>query len=158
MTQILNIKEPLSPIEMERLFDSLDEAGKDILGTQMLALHYLTNVLQQLHVELLERIDKGEKIMLTDFGGLCISFSDERKGETWSQGIGASEPVCNAFMGTFHAAWNELPEGVFEELVAMAKETKDKRQQGVEKEKEKEKEDSPVVDLDKWKVDNQWKN
>lgn len=157
MTQTLSTKEPLSPIEMERLFDSLDETGKDILGSQMLALHYLTNVLQQLHVELLEKIDKGEKIEPSDFGGLCISFSDEKEGETWSQGIGASEPVCNAFLGTFHAAWNELPEPVFEELITMAKETKDKRQQGENRVK-KEKEESPVVDLEKWKVDNQWKN
>lgn len=156
MTQSLNTKEPLSPIEMERLFDSLDEAGKDILGTQMLTLHYLTTKLQQLHVELLERIDKGEKIIPADFGGLCISFSDPQGEETWSQGIGASEPVCNAFLGTIHAAWQELPELVFDELIAMAKETKDKRQQREER-MEKEK-DSPVVDLEKWKVDNQWKN
>lgn len=150
-------RKPLSPIELERLFDSLDESGKDILGEQMLTLNYLTNELQQLHAELLERIDKGEKIKVSDFGGLCVSFSDERKGETWSKGIGAGEPVCNAFMGTFSAAWEELPKEVFEELVAMAKETKDKRQQEERREKNK-KEESPVVDLEKWKVDNQWKN
>ena len=157
MTQPINTKSPLSPIEMERLFDSLDDEGKEILTAQMLALHYLTNNLQELYVEILERIDKGEKISAKDFGGLCVSFSNEKEKETWSQGVGASEPVCNAFLGTFHAAWTELPEEVFEELVAMAKETKDKRQQ-VEKKVEKEKKESPVVDLEKWKVDNQWKN
>ena len=156
MTQILSAKEPLSPIEMERLFDSLDKEGKDILATQMMTLHYLTNVLQQLHVEILEKIDRGEKVTATDFGGMCISFSNERAKETWSQGIGASEPVCNAFLGTFHAAWKELPEEVFNELITTAKETKDKRRPMME-EKEEEK-DSPVVDLAKWKVDNQWKN
>ena len=120
----------------------------------MLTLHYLTNKLQQLHAEILERIDKGEKITATDFGGLCISFSDEKAEETWSQGIGASEPVCNAFLGTFNAAWTELPEVVFNELVSMAKEKKDILQ----REQVKQKEESPVVDLEKWKVDNQWKN
>lgn len=157
MTRAERYKEPLSPIEMERLFDSLSDEGKDILTTQMLALHYLTNKLQQLHVDILERIDKGEKIEAADFGGLCISFSDPREGETWSQGIGASEPVCNAFVGTFHAAWEELPEPVFNELVAMAKEKKDILR-GEQVKKEKEKEESPVVDLEKWKVDNRWKN
>ena len=154
MTQTTQNKAPLSPIEMKRLFDSLDTAGKDILTTQILALHYLTNKLQQLHVELLERIDKGEKIEPKNFGGLCISFSDEREGKTWSQGIGASEPVCNAFMGTFNAAWTELPEQVFNELIKMAKEKEDIREQA----EEEPEEESPVVDLEKWKVDNQWKN
>lgn len=151
MTRAERYREPLSPIEMERLFDSLDDGGKEILTTQMLALHYLTYTLQQLHVELLERIDKGEKIEPADFGGLCISFSDEQKGETWSQGIGASEPVCNAFMGTFAAAWEELPEEVFEELIAIAKEKEGKSKREIEG-------DVAVVDLEKWKVDNQWKN
>lgn len=155
MTQTINTKSPLSPIELERLFDSLDEAGKGILAAQMLALHYLTNKLQQLHAEILERIDKGEKIKPTDFGGLCISFSDPKEGETWSQGVGASEPVCNALVGTFHAAWTELPKEVFDDLVAMAKEKKDIRE---EEQVEEKKEDSPVIDLEKWKVDNQWKN
>lgn len=150
MTASERYREPLSPIEMERLFDSLDEAGKEILGEQMLTLHYLTNELQQLHAELLERIDKGEKIEVSDFGGLCISISNEQRGETWSKGIGAVEPVCNAFMGTFSAAWSELPEEVFETLVAMAKE-KEERKKEIEG-------DVAVVDLEKWKVDNQWKN
>ena len=156
MTQILSTKEPLSPIEMERLFDSLDSEGKDILATQMMTLHYLTNVLQQLHVEILEKIDRGEKVEPKDFGGMCVSFSNEKTEETWSQGIGASEPVCNAFLGTFHAAWKELPEEVFETIVIAAKETKDKEQE--ERKEKEEKEDYPVVDLAKWKVDNQWKN
>lgn len=157
MTQTLQCREPLTQEEMKRLFDSLGKEEREILGEQMLTLHFLTNELQQLHAELLERIDKGEEIKVNDFGGLCISFSDERKGETWSKGIGGAEPVCNAFMGTFNAAWEELPEEVFDELIAMAKEKKDIRQEG-EKEKEEKKEESPVVDLDKWKVDNQWKN
>lgn len=150
----INTKSPLSPIELERLFDSLDEEGKEILTTQMVILHYITTKLQELHVELLGRIDKGEKISAKDFGGLCVSFSDEKEEETWSQGVGASEPVCNAFLGVFCAAWQELPKDVFDELVVMTKETKEKRVERVEKMGK----ESPVVDLAKWKVDNQWKN
>ena len=149
----LNTKSPLSPIELERFFDSLDDEGKEILTTQMVMLHYMTTKLQELHVELLQRIDKGEKIESKDFGGFCVSFSDEKEEETWSQGVGANEPICNAFLGVFCAAWKELPKDVFEELVEMAKETKEKRI-----EKKEEKKESPVVDLEKWKVDNQWKN
>ena len=150
MTQILTTKEPLSQEELKRLFDSLGEEEKEILGEQMLTLHYLTNELQQLHAEILERIDRGEEINPVDFGGLCISLSNEQRGETWSKGIGAMEPVCNAFMGTFSAARSELPEEVFETLIEMVKE-----KEGKKKEIEG---DVVVVDLDKWKVDNQWKN
>jgi hypothetical protein len=157
MTARASTKSPLSPIEMERLFDALSDEGREILTTQMLALNYLTTTLQQLHIEILERIDKGEKIEPEAFGGLCISFSDEKAGETWSRGIGASEPVCNAFMGTFNAAWKELPEEVFEAIISMAKEKEDIGQEEKKEEKKKKKE-SPVVDLEKWKVDNQWKN
>lgn len=55
-------KEPLSPLELERLFDSLDSEGKEILTNQMMLLNTLTNRIQQLHTELLERIDSGEKL------------------------------------------------------------------------------------------------
>ena len=158
MTQTKASRKSLSPVEMARLFDALSKEGKDILGTQMITLNYLTTRLQQLHIELLERVDRGETIMPADFGGLCVSFSDEKTEETWSQGIGASEPVCNAFLGTFHAAWTELPEKVFDTIVETAKETKDVREKKEEEEKKEKKEESPVVDLEKWKVDNQWKN
>lgn len=156
MTQTKSSRKPLKPVEMARLFDALSKEGKDILATQMITLNYLTTRLQQLHIELLERVDRGETIEPKDFGGLCVSFSDEKTEETWSQGIGASEPVCNAFLGTFHAAWQELPEEVFDTIVETAKETKDVREK--KREKEEKKEESPVIDLEKWKVDNQWKN
>ena len=153
MTKPFNTRGPLNPEELERLFDSLEKEPKEILAGQMLILHYLTSKLQQLHIDILEKIDKGEKVEPKDFGGLCVSFSDEKEEETWSQGVGANEPVCNAFLGTFRAAWSELPEEVFDELITMAKEKKDIGEQVEEPEEE-----SPVVDLDKWKVDNQWKN
>lgn len=151
MTQILQCREPLTQEEIKKLFDSLGEEEREILSEQMLTLHFLTNELQQLHAELLERIDKGEEIKVSDFGGLCVSMSNEQRGETWSKGIGGAEPVCNAFMGTFNAAWEELPEEVFNELIAMAKKKEGKSKREIEG-------DVAVVDLEKWKVDNQWKN
>lgn len=151
------IKEPLSSLELERLFDSLDDEGKEILTNQMIVLHILTNRLQQLHVELLGRIDRGDKIETEDFGGLCISFSEPKAGETWSQGIGATEPVCKAFIGTFHSAWKALPEEVFEEIIELAKESREREADGKDQE-ELSDESSPIINLEKWKVDNQWKN
>lgn len=62
MTASQTTREPLSPLELERLFDSIDDEGKEILTNQMMLLNSLTNRLQQLHVELLERIDRGEKL------------------------------------------------------------------------------------------------
>ena len=90
---------------------------------------------------------------------MCISFSEPRSGKTWSQGIGATEPVCNAFIGTFHSAWKALPEEIFDEIIELAKE------RGEEEEDEEDEEEtspsnpsSPIINLEKWKVDNQWKN
>ncbi len=164
MTQPASIKEPLSPIELERLYNSLDDDGKEILTNQMMVLTNLTSRLQQLHVELLERVDRGDRVEAESFGGLCISFSEPRSGETWSQGIGAVEPVCNAFIGTFHSAWKAVPEPVFDEIIELAKESKKRETDGQEGEQEEESptdslSSSPsIINLEKWKVDNQWKN
>lgn len=149
-------REPLSPTELERLHDSLDDDGKEILTNQIMVLNTLTIRLQQLHTELLERIDRGDKVEADDFGGLCISFSEPQEGETWSQGIGAVEPVCNAFIGTFHSAWKALPEPMFEAIIELAKESREAGDG--EQDEEPDDEDSPVINLEKWKVDNQWKN
>lgn len=149
-------REPLSPIEMERFFDSLDKEGKEILAAQMMTLHYLTNELQQLHAGLLERLDKGKEIKPDDFGGLCISLTDKEKG-TWSKGIGEIELLCNAFVGTFSSAWEELPAGVFEELIELAKETEEMAEQSQDEESTSPS-SSSIINLEKWKVDNQWKN
>ena len=156
MTASHTTREPLSPLELERLYDSLDDEGKEILTNQMLVLNNLTSRLQQLHAELLERIDRGNRVDAESFGGLCISFSEPKSGETWSQGIGAAEPVFNAFIGTFHSAWKALPEEIFDKIVELAKESREAGEE--EPEEEPTDEDSPVINLAKWKVDNQWKN
>ena len=166
MTASHTNREPLSPIELERLYDSLDDEGKEILTNQMLVLNNLTSRLQQLHVELLEQIDKGDRVEAEDFGGLCISFSEPRSGETWSQGIGATEPVCNAFIGTFHSAWKALPEEIFDEIIELTKERDEVADEQEEDEEDEEATDedhftsdsSPIINLEKWKVDNRWKN
>lgn len=159
MTAQCTTKEPLSPLELERLYDSLDDEGKEILTNQMMVLNNLTSRLQQLHAEILERIDRGDRVEAESFGGLCISFSEPQSGETWSQGIGATEPVCNAFIGTFHSAWKALPEEIFDEIIELAKESRE--QEESEEDEEPTDEDhstSPIINLEKWKVDNQWKN
>ena len=152
-------REPLSPLELERLYDSLDDKGKEILANQMLALNNLTSRLQQLHAELLERIDRGDRVEAEDFGGLCISFSELKEGETWSQGIGAAEPVCNAFIGTVRSAWKAVPEEIFDEIIELAKESREQEESEEPTDEDHFTSDSsPIINLAKWKVDNQWKN